>query len=211
MEVRERVGLDLWSLIVERDPDQRDSQGHRRRRSSLRPVLRCHGASLMRQLIYYAPRDRVPDPDGVAALGVLEGYPGYLVRDDYTGGHQFGTQLAGFSTGPDQVHGAARASSPLSRKVHSIEGEYDVFTERCSSSFPRGCWFEPGERGKERRDAEAACEAEHRHGRAPEIVPTMDWVTNTQLHRTRDGTPAAVDLVRRAALFGSHGERLADV
>ncbi|MGH3899349.1 MAG: IS66 family transposase [Pseudonocardiaceae bacterium] len=31
----------------------------------------------------------------LAGLGVLEGYAGYLVRDDYTGWHQFDTQLAG--------------------------------------------------------------------------------------------------------------------
>jgi Transposase IS66 family len=31
----------------------------------------------------------------IAALGVLEGYAGYLVRDDYAGWHQFDTQLAG--------------------------------------------------------------------------------------------------------------------
>jgi hypothetical protein len=29
------------------------------------------------------------------------------------------------------------------------------------------------------------------HGRAPEIVPTMDWTPNTQPHRTREGTPVA--------------------
>jgi transposase len=31
----------------------------------------------------------------IAGLGVLDGYTGYLVRDDYAGWHQFDTQLAG--------------------------------------------------------------------------------------------------------------------
>lgn len=34
----------------------------------------------------------------IAGLGVLEGWHGYLVRDDYAGWHQFATQLAGCSS-----------------------------------------------------------------------------------------------------------------
>ncbi|MGH3798120.1 MAG: IS66 family transposase [Pseudonocardiaceae bacterium] len=33
--------------------------------------------------------------NAIAALGVLEGYAGYLVRDDYAGWYQFDAQLAG--------------------------------------------------------------------------------------------------------------------
>jgi transposase len=46
------------------------------------------------RLVWYAPigsRSKI----AIAALGVLEGYTGYLVRDDYAGWYQFDAQLAG--------------------------------------------------------------------------------------------------------------------
>ncbi|MGH8625965.1 MAG: IS66 family transposase, partial [Gammaproteobacteria bacterium] len=46
------------------------------------------------RLVYYAAMGSRSKTD-IAGLGVLEGYAGYLVRDDYTAWHQFDTQLAG--------------------------------------------------------------------------------------------------------------------
>jgi hypothetical protein len=46
------------------------------------------------RLVWYAAMGSRSKTD-IAGLGVLEGYAGYLVRDDYTGWHQFDTQLAG--------------------------------------------------------------------------------------------------------------------
>ncbi|HWR47471.1 MAG TPA: transposase [Pseudonocardiaceae bacterium] len=46
------------------------------------------------RLVYYAAMGSRSKAD-IAGLGVLEGYAGYLVRDDYTAWHQFDTQLAG--------------------------------------------------------------------------------------------------------------------
>ncbi len=46
------------------------------------------------RLVWYAPigsRSKI----AIAALGVMDGYAGYLVRDDYAGWHQFDAQLAG--------------------------------------------------------------------------------------------------------------------
>jgi transposase len=46
------------------------------------------------RLVWYAPigsRSKI----AIADLGVLDGYTGYLVRDDYAGWHQFDAQLAG--------------------------------------------------------------------------------------------------------------------
>ncbi len=46
------------------------------------------------RLIWYtAPGSR--SGAAIAGLGVLEGWHGYLVRDDYAGWHQFDAQLAG--------------------------------------------------------------------------------------------------------------------
>jgi transposase len=46
------------------------------------------------RLVWYAPIGS-RSKTALAALGVLEGYTGYLVRDDYAGYHQFDAQLAG--------------------------------------------------------------------------------------------------------------------
>lgn len=46
------------------------------------------------RLVWYAAIGSRSKTD-IAGLGVLEGYPGYLVRDDYAAWHQFDTQLAG--------------------------------------------------------------------------------------------------------------------
>ncbi|MBV9142018.1 MAG: IS66 family transposase [Pseudonocardiales bacterium] len=46
------------------------------------------------RLVYYAPIGS-RSKTALAGLGVLEGYAGYLVRDDYAGYHQFDAQLAG--------------------------------------------------------------------------------------------------------------------
>jgi transposase len=46
------------------------------------------------RLVYYAPIGS-RSKTSLAGLGVLEGYTGYLVRDDYAGWHQFDTQLDG--------------------------------------------------------------------------------------------------------------------
>jgi transposase len=46
------------------------------------------------RLVYYAPIGS-RSKTAIAVLGVLQGYTGYLVRDDYAGWHQFDTQLAG--------------------------------------------------------------------------------------------------------------------
>jgi transposase len=46
------------------------------------------------RLVWYAAMGSRSKTD-IAGLGVLEGYAGYLVRDDYTAWHQFDTQLAG--------------------------------------------------------------------------------------------------------------------
>ena len=46
------------------------------------------------RLVWYAPIGS-RSKTALAALGVLEGYAGYLVRDDYAGYHQFDAQLAG--------------------------------------------------------------------------------------------------------------------
>ena len=46
------------------------------------------------RLVYYAAMGSRSKAD-IAGLGVLGGYAGYLVRDDYTAWHQFDTQLAG--------------------------------------------------------------------------------------------------------------------
>jgi hypothetical protein len=46
------------------------------------------------RLVWYAPigsRSKI----AIKGLGVMEGYAGYLVRDDYAGWHQFDAQLAG--------------------------------------------------------------------------------------------------------------------
>ncbi|MCA1694718.1 MAG: IS66 family transposase, partial [Actinobacteria bacterium] len=46
------------------------------------------------RLVWYAPI-RSRSKSAIAGLGVVEGYAGYLVRDDYAGWHQFDAQLAG--------------------------------------------------------------------------------------------------------------------
>jgi transposase len=46
------------------------------------------------RLVWYAPIGS-RSKTAIAALGVLEGYAGYLVRDDYAGWYQFDAQLAG--------------------------------------------------------------------------------------------------------------------
>ena len=46
------------------------------------------------RLVYYAPIGS-RSKTAIAGLGVLEGYAGYLVRDDYAGWYQFDAQLAG--------------------------------------------------------------------------------------------------------------------
>ncbi len=46
------------------------------------------------RLVWYAAMGS-RSKTALAGLGVLEGYAGYLVRDDYAGWHQFDTQLAG--------------------------------------------------------------------------------------------------------------------
>ena len=46
------------------------------------------------RLVWYAPIGS-RSKTALADLGVLEGYTGYLVRDDYVGWHQFDPQLAG--------------------------------------------------------------------------------------------------------------------
>jgi transposase len=46
------------------------------------------------RLVYYAPIGS-RSKTSIAGLGVLQGYAGYLVRDDYAGWYQFDTQLAG--------------------------------------------------------------------------------------------------------------------
>ncbi|MGH3897327.1 MAG: IS66 family transposase [Pseudonocardiaceae bacterium] len=46
------------------------------------------------RLVWYAAMGSRSKTD-IAGLGVLDGYAGYLVRDDYTAWHQFDTQLAG--------------------------------------------------------------------------------------------------------------------
>ncbi|MGH3771713.1 MAG: IS66 family transposase, partial [Pseudonocardiaceae bacterium] len=46
------------------------------------------------RLVWYAAMGS-RSKTAIAGLGVLEGYSGYLVRDDYAGWHQFDTQLAG--------------------------------------------------------------------------------------------------------------------
>jgi transposase len=46
------------------------------------------------RLVYYAPIGS-RSKNAIAGLGILDGYAGYLVRDDYAGWHQFDAQLAG--------------------------------------------------------------------------------------------------------------------
>ena len=46
------------------------------------------------RLVYYAPIGS-RSKTAIAGLGVLEGYAGYLVKDDYAGWYQFDAQLAG--------------------------------------------------------------------------------------------------------------------
>ena len=46
------------------------------------------------RLVYYAPIGS-RSKTALAALGILDGYAGYLVRDDYAGYHQFDARLAG--------------------------------------------------------------------------------------------------------------------
>lgn len=46
------------------------------------------------RLVWYAPIGS-RSKTAIAALGVLQGYAGYLVRDDYAGWYQFDAQLAG--------------------------------------------------------------------------------------------------------------------
>ncbi|MGH3991231.1 MAG: IS66 family transposase [Pseudonocardiaceae bacterium] len=46
------------------------------------------------RLVYYVPIGS-RSKTAIAGLGVLEGYAGYLVRDDYAGWYQFDAQLAG--------------------------------------------------------------------------------------------------------------------
>ena len=46
------------------------------------------------RLVYYAPIGS-RSKTAIAGLGVLQGYAGYLVRDDYAGWYQFDAQLAG--------------------------------------------------------------------------------------------------------------------
>jgi hypothetical protein len=46
------------------------------------------------RLVWYAPIGS-RSKTAIAALGVLEGYTGYLVRDDYAGWHQYDPHLAG--------------------------------------------------------------------------------------------------------------------
>jgi hypothetical protein len=53
-------------------------------------TIRTPGA----RLIWYAAMGSRPGP-AIAGLGVLEGWHGYLVRDDYAAWHQFDAQLAG--------------------------------------------------------------------------------------------------------------------
>jgi hypothetical protein len=46
------------------------------------------------RLVWYAPIGS-RSKTSIAGLGIMEGYAGYLVRDDYAGWHQFDTQLDG--------------------------------------------------------------------------------------------------------------------
>ncbi len=56
---------------------------------------RAHGRLLGGEVgSWYAPIGS-RSKTAIAGLGVLDGYGGYLVRDDYAGWHQFDAQLAG--------------------------------------------------------------------------------------------------------------------
>ena len=46
------------------------------------------------RLVWYAPIGS-RSKTAIAGLGIMQDYPGYLVRDDYAGWHQFDAQLAG--------------------------------------------------------------------------------------------------------------------
>ncbi|MBW0011511.1 MAG: IS66 family transposase, partial [Pseudonocardiales bacterium] len=62
------------------------------------PVAGCPHAVTVRtpdaRLVYYAPIGS-RSKTALAAVGILDGYAGHLVRDDYAGYHQFDAQLAG--------------------------------------------------------------------------------------------------------------------
>jgi transposase len=71
------------------------------------------------RLVWYAPigsRSKA----AIAALGVMEGYAGYLVRDDYAGWYQFDAQLAG--VGQCAAHLIRHAKGVL--ELHSTQQQW---------------------------------------------------------------------------------------
>ena len=102
------------------------------------------------RLVWYAPIGSRSKTD-LVGLGVLEGYAGYLVRDDYAGWHQFDAQLAG--VGQCAAHYADIVVMPMSGRSVLVGGgarvgEVGIITAlrgrrgggRRAGSGP-GCWM----------------------------------------------------------------------
>lgn len=76
-------------------PSPTDCSGCRRPRPTCAWIApRDHRAHPDARLVYHAPISS-RSKSSIAAMGVLDGYAGCLVRDDYAGWFQFDTQLAG--------------------------------------------------------------------------------------------------------------------
>ena len=71
------------------------------------------------RLVWYAPIGS-RSKTALVGLGVLEGYAGYLVRDDYAGWHQFDAQLAG--VGQCAAHYADIVVMPMSGRSVLVGG-----------------------------------------------------------------------------------------
>ncbi|MCA1682137.1 MAG: IS66 family transposase [Actinobacteria bacterium] len=83
------------------------------------------------RLVWYAPIGS-RSKTAIAALGVMEGYAGYLVRDDYAGWYQFDAQLAG--VGQCAAHLIRHAKGVL--ELHPTQQKWagEVITVLCEAA-----------------------------------------------------------------------------
>jgi Transposase IS66 family/Family of unknown function (DUF6444) len=83
------------------------------------------------RLVWYAPIGS-RSKTALADLGVMDGYTGYLVRDDYAGWHQFDTQLTG--VGQCAAHLIRHAKGVL--ELHPTQQHWaaDVITVLCEAA-----------------------------------------------------------------------------
>jgi Transposase IS66 family/Family of unknown function (DUF6444) len=93
------------------------------------PVAGCPHAVTVRtpdaRLVYDAPIGS-RSQTALAAVGILDGDTGYLVRDDYAGDHQFDAQLAGVQQGA--AHVIRHCKGVLERHPTQQKGASEVIT-----------------------------------------------------------------------------------